>query len=250
MEEMITVCIATYNGEKYIREQLLSILPQLGEQDEVVVSDDGSTDATVSIVESLGDSRIVIVSNKGHHGVNNNFNNAISHAKGDVVFFADQDDVWLPGKVKRCLDAIKECDCVMHDCIITDRNLREISPSLYRNLKSGAGFLRNFIRNSYSGGCMCIRKELMTKALPIPDTEAFFFDQWLGLCAELTARTRFIDDRLMLFRRHERSLSTSASPSRLPVSKKIYNRFILIRHLLPFFIRTNIRWRKKSHKDR
>lgn len=234
---MITVCVATYNGERYIREQLLSILPQLKEGDEVVVSDDGSTDSTVSIVKAMEDSRIVIVGNNGCHGVNNNFSNAMSHARGDVIFFADQDDVWLPGKIKRCLEAIKDCDCVMHDCIITDQNLNEINPSLFQNLGSGTGFLRNFIRNSYSGGCMCIRKELMAKTFPIPDTDAFFFDQWIGMCAEITARTRFVDDKLMLFRRHESTLSSSGSPSRLSLSKKIYNRFILIRHLLPFLIR-------------
>lgn len=118
---MITVCIATYNGSRYIRQQLLSILPQLAETDEIVVSDDGSTDDTSEIVRSIGDKRIRIVDNRkgeggkhyhkekdgkhyhkeegGKNALSNsltqNFENALRHAKGDYIFLSDQDDVWM-----------------------------------------------------------------------------------------------------------------------------------------------------------
>ena len=116
---MISVCMATYNGEKYIREQIDSILAQLGDKDELIVSDDGSADATLSIVRSFSDPRIKIISNTGKHGTNGNFENALKHAQGDYIFLSDQDDVWLPGKVNICLQALQTAHLVVHDCYVT-----------------------------------------------------------------------------------------------------------------------------------
>ena len=90
---MISVCMATYNGEKYIEEQLKSILSQLGENDEVIVSDDSSTDNTLAIVESFNDVRIKIFPNNKFHSPIFNFENALKQATGDYIFLSDQDDV-------------------------------------------------------------------------------------------------------------------------------------------------------------
>lgn len=95
---MISVCMATYNGEEYIKEQLESILCQLGEMDEIIISDDGSTDNTLNIIESYNDSRIKIHINTGKHGFVYNFENALQKAKGEYIFLSDQDDIWLPEK--------------------------------------------------------------------------------------------------------------------------------------------------------
>ena len=110
---MLTVCIATYNGEKYIRQQLNSVLIQLGENDEVIISDDSSSDATVEIVRSFNDSRIkLLVDNKFSSPVRN-FENALKYATGDYIFLCDQDDIWLPDKVKSMLPYLKkQCDLV------------------------------------------------------------------------------------------------------------------------------------------
>ena len=89
----ISVCIATFNGEKFIQEQIQSILPQLGEDDEIVVSDDGSTDRTMEILELFKDKRIRLLVNEGKHGFIWNFENALRKAKGDVIFLCDQDDI-------------------------------------------------------------------------------------------------------------------------------------------------------------
>lgn len=104
---MVSVCLATYNGEKYIRQQIESILPQLSAADEIVVSDDESTDQTVPILESFNDSRIHIYIHKRRNEkvvwdyATHNFENALSHAKGDYIFLSDQDDVFLPEKSQR-----------------------------------------------------------------------------------------------------------------------------------------------------
>ena len=115
---MISVCIATYNGEKYILEQILSILPQLKENDEIIVSDDSSTDTTLEIIKNINDKRIQIFKNTGNHGVNSNFDNALKRAHGEYIFLSDQDDVWLPGKVDRCLAELRTADLIMHDATI------------------------------------------------------------------------------------------------------------------------------------
>lgn len=115
---MISVCIATYNGEKYIKEQLLSILPQLGKKDEVIISDDHSTDNTLDIVKGLNDNRIKIVMNNREKGYTSNFENALSYAIGDYIFLSDQDDIWMSNKVDYCIAELKEYDLVVSDAIL------------------------------------------------------------------------------------------------------------------------------------
>ena len=97
---MISVCIATYNGEKYLAEQLDSILLQVSEEDELIISDDGSTDHTLEILRTYAANypQIQLLQGPGQ-GVIANFAFALTHTKGEVIFLADQDDVWLPNKV-------------------------------------------------------------------------------------------------------------------------------------------------------
>jgi len=118
---MISVCIATYNGEKYIREQLDSILYQLSMEDEIVIPDDGSTDKTIEIIKGINDPRIKIFYHQTEKNnylgtlktcflVGRNAHNALKHASGDYIFWADQDDVWLEGKVATFMQHLKKYD--------------------------------------------------------------------------------------------------------------------------------------------
>ena len=95
---MISVCMATHNGERFIREQIVSILRQLGPMDEVVVSDDSSTDGTTQVLRSLSDGRIRILHHQPRR-ITDNFENALKSAKGDYIYLADQDDIWVDGRV-------------------------------------------------------------------------------------------------------------------------------------------------------
>ena len=121
----ISVALAAYNGEKYIGEQIESILPQLGRDDEIVVSDDNPAGKTRAAVEfySAYDGRVRYVEGTGE-GVCRNFENAILNCSGDVIFLCDQDDVWLPNKVERVMKAIENgADVVLHDAMMTDGEL-------------------------------------------------------------------------------------------------------------------------------
>ena len=116
----ISVCIATYNGEKYIKEQLSSILSQLEENDEVIISDDSSTDNTIQIVENFKDKRIRIFREQKFKSPIYNFENAISKATGDIIFLSDQDDIWHKAKVHKIKQYLSNEDIT---CIVTNASI-------------------------------------------------------------------------------------------------------------------------------
>lgn len=224
---MISVCMATYNGEKYLREQVDSILLQLGKEDELVVSDDGSKDSTISILQSYNDPRIKIFYNEGNHGVNGNFENTLRNASGDYIFLSDQDDVWLSGKVEKCMDALSDCDCVIHDAIITDGNLNPTSKTIFQMVNARKGVLHNWIHNGYLGCAMAFRREILKSVLPIPNNMPMFHDIWIGTLAGLKYRVRFIDFKGIKFRRHDLTTSVTVH-HKSPLFRIIKNRFGII----------------------
>ena len=135
---MISVCVASHNGEKYIKEQLDSILCQLSSEDEVVISDDGSTDSTLEIIKGYNDPRIKIFNFKQpsktshtHIYASRNFENALKHSKGEYIFLSDQDDIWMPNKVSICLDALKQNDMIVHNMEIVNDYGECIGKTLY-----------------------------------------------------------------------------------------------------------------------
>lgn len=229
---MISVCIATYNGSKYIKEQLDSILSQIGESDEVIISDDFSTDSTLSIIQSMQDNRIILLKNNFRHGVNYNFENALKHANGNYIFLADQDDIWLPGKVKICVSALNDADCVVHDAVVVDSKLNVFEESFFKSRNSGNGFMKNIYKNTYLGCCMAFRREMIKYILPIPKTKAFFHDNWIGGIIELKGKVVFIPFKGILFRRHTSNTSSTAKESNIPPLRKVTNRFCQLTYTL------------------
>ena len=218
---MISVCIATYNGARYIGEQLASILKQLSAEDEVVVSDDGSTDGTLDIVRSFNDRRIRTVDGPRRHSPTLNFEWALRNAKGEYIFLADQDDVWLEGKVRRCVEELQMCDCVVSDARVTDSLLNTTSESLFQLMHVRRGRLSNLLwRNGYTGCCMAFKREVLSKALPFP-TDIPMHDIWIGNVAAFCGRLHFIDDRLLLFRRHDATASCNGKGSTYSLWQKL-----------------------------
>jgi glycosyltransferase involved in cell wall biosynthesis len=233
---MISVCIATCNGEKYIKEQLNSILCQIGTEDEVVVSDDCSTDLTLDIIENYYDNRIKILRNSGRCGVVGNFENAIRNAKGDYIFLCDQDDVWLENKVQICLQALQNVDVVVSDCYIADAFLNITSDSFFQKNQSRKGFFNNLRHNGYIGCCMVFRKDVLSICLPFPKNIPLH-DIWIGFVAELFYRSCFVFEPLILYRRHNANISYSSEQSKFGLLKKISFRWNLIKYIPLLFIR-------------
>ncbi len=233
---MNSVCVATYNGELFIDQQLRSILAQIAPEDEVIISDDGSTDNTLKIVDSIGDKRIRIRHSSAHY-FKDNFIEAMCEAKGDIIFLSDQDDVWLPGKYERCIKELEEVDLVCTNSEMTDGELNIIEPNFFSIYHSGPGVFKNALNNTYYGSCMAFRRSLLKAALPMPSTREIGHDIWLGLVAEMTGKVRFIDTPYLLYRRHEDAKTSTNGllhRSKRPLWLKIWNRVVVLYYVSKF----------------
>lgn len=227
MRKKISVCMATYNGEKYIKEQLDSILSQLQEDDEIIISDDGSNDKTVKIINKINDPRIKIFFNKNKNGLTYNFENAIKQAKGDYIFLSDQDDIWLPNKITLSLKGLEDNDVVVTNCMITDSNLNTINDSYFKLNNSKKGFFKNFYRSSYLGCCVGFRKNLLSDILPFPPNLYLYHDWWIGYIADMKYKVEFIETPCLLYRRHDNNMSSTGTKSKQSLLKRFRDRFQL-----------------------
>ncbi len=232
---VISICMATYNGEKYIARQVESILKQLSADDELVVSDDGSDDKIISILESFNDDRIKIFSNSGKKGPVGNFENALSKATGDIIFLADQDDIWLENKIAVHLSLHESFDLVISDAHVVNEFGEIIYESFFDERGSKAGLLSNLIKNSYIGCCMSFNRRILNYALPFPGY-IHMHDWWIGLIGELKGRTVFFNKQLINYVRHQNNASPTLSTSGSGYSglRRLKNRFKLLYGL--FFI--------------
>lgn len=208
---MISVCMATYNGELYIKEQLDSILCQLGKNDEIIISDDHSTDNTIQIIRNIGDSRIKIVLNEKDKGYVSNFENALLNANGDFIFLSDQDDIWLPEKVQESLRILKEKYFLVSNAIVINSKNGIIHNSFFDIVSHYRGFWKNIFKFSYLGCCMCFRREILQYALPFPrQRKLCTHDNWLFIVASFFYNVEILNKPLILYRRHGNNTSTGA----------------------------------------
>ncbi len=222
---MNSVCLATYNGEKFIKQQLESVLKQINSEDEVIVSDDGSTDGTIDIVKSFNDKRIKIVTNSGQKGPSHNFENSIKSSSGEIIFLCDQDDVWLPSKYNRMVEimAKNNCQLILSNCYVTDSNLNLSNKTFFDIYNVNKNWLKNFHKNSFLGCCLCLDRRLLKKALPFPKSKYLLHDYWIGMVAISFYNVKILDEPLMLYRRHDNNASptTNKSPNSLLIKIKI-----------------------------
>ena len=228
MADKISVCMASYNGKKYISQQIETILQNITINDELIISDDGSTDGTCNIIQDYVQRFPQIQLIRGpQRGVICNFENAIRHASGELIFLADQDDLWTSDKVtiiRQCF-ADHECNCVIHDAEVIDNKGTVLIPSFFAFRHSKAGVIRNIWKNSYIGCCMAFRKELIPYILPFPD-DIHMHDQWIGVLSDYYGHTFFCDRILLHYRRHEGNVTELRHSS---FSEMIHNRVTFIR---------------------
>lgn len=201
--------MATYNGEKYIKEQLQSILPQISEGDEIIICDDGSTDSTLEIVRELTVMYNVRILENNFKSVIKNFESGLKIAKNEVIFLSDQDDVWRKDKISLM---VKEFEISRANLVICDRQFTDykLMPIDRLELKYRKGYSKNLYKNSYTGCCMAFDKNLLKLVLPFPD-KIPMHDSWIGLMAEATnMRISFIDEKLIYYRRHASTVTKSS----------------------------------------
>jgi glycosyltransferase involved in cell wall biosynthesis len=235
---MVSVCMATYNGAKYIKAQLDSILKQLDPNDEIVISDDSSDDDTVDIIRSLADARIKLHVGNTFKDPIKNFQNCLQMASGQYIFLSDQDDVWMEGKYIKMRALLHVYDLVISDSIIVDENLKMIKPSFFKYFGSGKGIIKNITRSGYYGSCMAFTSKLLKRALPFPDTKEIGHDLWIGLVGELTGKVLFYKQPFLLYRRHDATFThTGLGKSRRSTYQKLRGRVIMLKEVVRFLIR-------------
>lgn len=211
MLETASVAMAVYNGERYLAQQIDSILEQLSGNDELVISYDESQDGTWSLVSRYAkrDSRIRVIRN-GVPGVVGNFNNAIEKCCKDCIFISDQDDVWKPGKRDSMLTLLNETDAdlAIHNVVHVDGQGTVISNPLFEEYGIGKGLLRNFAMPRYSGCCMAFPARTKRLITPMP-LSVVNYDHWIGMVCEVYGTVVF-DDRVFLEHRlHGDNVTTS-----------------------------------------
>lgn len=214
----LSVALCTRNGERYIEAQLASILGQTVEVDELVISDDDSSDRTIELAQAtIGQTdaapSVTWIENRPPLGVTKNFEGALAAATGDVVALSDQDDVWHPDKLERALrvfDADSDALLVFTDARLVDADGRPLGLGLFASLSateaelgavaSGDAVSALLRRNLATGATVVLRRELLELALPIPPS--WVHDEWLAMVAALHGGIRALREQTIDYRQH------------------------------------------------
>ena len=209
-----SVALCTYNGEKYIRQQLESILKQTIVPREIIISDDGSTDGTLKAAENILENTAFswkIVRNAGSHGVAGNFLNAIRICSGDIIFTCDQDDVWVEKKAEtmlRIFENNENAQLVFSNGKLVDKDLNDLHADMWcacgltkRMLKQKKWF-NYFLKHNYvTGAAMALKRECVCKIFAIPG--GWLHDEWFALRLSMKDSAIFpCEEKLILYRQH------------------------------------------------
>ena len=262
----VGVLVATYNGIKFIKEQLDSILNQTKKVDEIIISDDGSTDGTFEFLNEYADIHsdynIVIVKNCGEHGATKNFENAYRNSTSDILFFADQDDAWKQDKVEVFIKAFEkypECGLVFSDAVVTDDKLNSIEKTVWdyffpdvRDLINkddiytliDRDFLVKRIRyvNVVPGMCIAIKKEILKKTVPF--NSVLIHDDIVMMYSAMHSRICCINKTESYYRQHENNsigvneINGDSENRRNSLSGLIKNTELTMKNVLYDYIRT------------
>lgn len=229
-----SVCMATYNGEKYLTAQIDSILEQLHADDELIIVDDASTDGTPELLAALDDPRVVIYRNPENLGYVRTFERAMSLAGRDVLLLSDQDDVWITGRRDMLVAATGDAQIVASDLLLLGSEQPLRSPLTGRPwlLPVGGGrHLRNqllmLIGNApYFGCAMALRRDALSLVLPFPEYLHESHDLWIATVGNTVGTLRHVSRPTILRRIHD----SNTSPSRpRGVLKALNSRLLLLR---------------------
>lgn len=244
---MIDILLATYNGEKYLAEQIDSILKQSYTCWRLIVHDDGSSDSTAEIIQSYRDrypDKILFVDDKVRRlGSINNFLHLMGFASAPYVMFCDQDDVWLEHKIQSSLEALLELErshsgevplLVFTDAMVVAEDLEVLQPSLWQGARldpySASSLSRLVIQNVGQGATFLFNKALCDGVKPGSDHGILMHDWWFMLYACAFGQIAFVTEPTMLYRQHMGNVIGAASFSLLQGLKKIFLNYEVIKN--------------------
>ncbi len=213
---MISIAMATYNGEKYIKEQIDSILNQTIQDFEIVICDDCSKDETFRILQEYAqnDKRFRIYQNENNLGFKKNFEKAITLCKGEYIALSDQDDIWLPNHLSVLINVLGNKFLACGNAILINSKGEHAGKLLAyqesldwvpnNDIKKAMSIM--LFRNPYQGAAMLFRKELVTIACPIPSTTGYH-DKWLAMVACMTGGMNYSFTPILKYRRTPKSVT-------------------------------------------
>ncbi len=214
MEEPIDILLATYNGEKYIREQIDSILNQTYKNIRLIISDDCSSDTTPEILKEYEekDKRIILYIQEKNLGVVKNIEFLLKKVESPYYMLADQDDYWMPEKVEKTLEKLQEenSDLAFGDLEVVDEKLNTIYPSfndymlLTRKIKKYINSYKlNYLYNCVTGCTILAKKETIKYFLPLPTiSKRLIHDHWIGLMVSLNGKLVYVPEKYIKYRQH------------------------------------------------
>ena len=211
---MLSIAMTTYNGEKYLREQIDSILSQTIQEFELIICDDCSSDSTVAILKeyAVKDSRIEFFENEFNLGYFKNFEKAIRLCSSEYIALSDQDDVWMPNHLEILYKAIidRKCSLVGGNCLLVDSNNNDIGGKLINNgkfPKSEAEYRFLLLhRNLFQGAALMFDRNVLKRALPFPE-KIKFHDWWLALVASEEKGVLYLDTPILRYRQHAKNVT-------------------------------------------
>ena len=227
--EKIDILMATYNGEKYLEEQIDSIINQTYRNWNLLIRDDGSEDETLKIIENYEkkDNRIKsIKDNKGNLGIVKNFEELLKSSNSELIMFSDQDDIWIENKLEKYIEITnslgKKQFLIHSDAILCDINKNILKKTFIskRALKTG---LENIFFNYFvQGATVLITKELKEFILPFPD-EVYLHDRYIHLMTELFFERIFINESLLYYRQDANNQVGAANTLKELLNKRYFD---------------------------
>lgn len=214
--EKIDILLASYNGEKFIREQIDSILSQTYSNFRLIISDDCSKDSTRDILKEYEkkDNRIKVYYQEKNLGYVKNFEFLLTKVESEVYCLSDQDDVWMPEKVEKTYKKLKEenADLVFTDLEVVDEKLETMLPSfndhmlLSRKIKKYQNsYKMQYLYNCVTGCTLMSKKKFIEKIVPIPtDSKYVIHDTWIGLIVALKGKVSYLNERTIKYRQHRK----------------------------------------------
>lgn len=235
-KKSVAILMATYNGEKYLAQQIDSILDQTCKDWTLYVQDDLSTDHTMDVLLSYAarDSRVQIVENNEKHGARDNFMSLLLRVSADYYMLSDQDDVWFPKKVELLLQRIQKVEAsadhqvpvlIASDLTVVDENLQELAPSLWEQFCTAPALIHTLdmlgVHNSVTGCTTIFNEGVKQAALPIPP-QAVMHDWWLALATlKAGGRLDYLEQSVGLYRQHGRNVLGSEDLQHHHLAKRL-----------------------------
>jgi len=215
----VSLALAVYNGMPYLQEQLESFSRQTVLPSELIIFDDGSTDASVEVCRSFAANvsfKVAVYENKQNLGYTKNFEKALSMCTGEIVFISDQDDVWHDNKIEYILNEFEKSDAnlIIHDLMLCDNNMIPINETKLERIISYTDPMNSYV----TGMATAVRRSFLSLCLPVPD--GMEYDNWIHKCASLVETKEIVNKVLADYRRHSSNVTAGRAVNSLDPMKK------------------------------